>query len=209
MHFHFYLHQLWKRAAFLCALSCLGFSATAQFHITPNGVACTTDSTGYYNISAPKLTAEQLYNSVTRYFLSYFSPRDVSANGQPYETLIVSLRVRDAFVCRSVLWNPLYADAEVSLPFRFKNGKMRIDPPYVNGLYYRETDNKNSSYSHMERLYVVAPDWVTQLSNICMYSHKGKPASERSIKNFDNWLNRLVNRVATYVQHEGGTGTNW
>lgn len=180
----------------------------AQFRITPSGVVC-TDSLGYYVVPVPELTAKQLYQSVTGYLLANYPTDNVSTAGLPDETLIANIRVPHAFACYKFLWQTTYADVELNITFRFKDGKMRIDAPIVTDMSYLMSNSDHPEHPNRQPIFITAPDFSTQVSEACLFDRKGEVALQRAVTNFDAWLNTLVHSIAEHVQREQTWADDW
>lgn len=182
--------------------------AKAQFRITPSGVV-STDSLGYYLVPASGLTAEQLYSSIQAYLIANYPADNVSTTGLPGETLIANIRVPHAFLCYKFLFSTTYADVELNLTFRFKNGKMRIDAPVVADMSYLLPDSNHPEHANRHPIFITAPDLTAQINDISLFNKNGEVHLQRAVNNFDAWLNGLVHSFAEHVQKEQTWSDDW
>lgn len=185
-------------AAFFLTLL-LALPSKAQFSITPTGIR-SNDSLGYYVVPVPGISAENIYNSVSAFLLANCGSDNLSMTGLTSETLIANIRSPHAFLYHKLLWQNTYADVEICMSFRFKEGKLRIDPPIVKDMSYLYSDAEHPERKERAHFFISAPDWITQVKQKCMFDHNGKIVNKRAVENFEIWLNALVNDIVVHVK---------
>jgi len=160
----------------------LSLSASAQFHATPDGIKA-ENGKSYIVVEYPDKTEEQLYKAVEAYIVANFvSPKNVMS-GQEYTSISLSPLYEAAFNHKSVMGLKCYIDVRATFVFKFKDGKLRLDSPYLSGLWGPEGE-----WGYDELL----------------FKKSGKPQSSKRLSNFNDWLqvatSKILKQIDRYVR---------
>lgn len=124
-----------KKLLLLIAFITTAISANAQFELTPNGLICADDPTkSYIVIDFEGKTAQELFERANVYFLSlYVSPKDVISTVDNAAITINGI-TKQAIAANKKRGKAL--DIKYTFSFAFKDGKMRVNIPYIIKMYH-------------------------------------------------------------------------
>lgn len=166
------------------AAAILSVASFAQFKASPEGIV-TEDGTGYIVVKYDGKTAEQLYKAIEAYIVAnYVSPKNVMS-GQEYTMINLRTLYKGAFNHKTWMGIKYYADVSLSVVFRIKDGKIRVDAPTVNYMWGANGNGEGELYY---------PD--------LFYKKNGSVRNEKRLENFNSWLNATTSIMLMRIDNE-------
>ncbi len=174
-------------ALFLSLVSLTSYSQS--FNLTPSGFVSSADSTkNFIVVDAAGLSQAQLYKHSMLYLSSlYVSPKDVLSTIDN-ESITVNAIAKKAIKMKVLYLNPSW-DVDYTITFQFKDGRMRILQPSVNGmntftgdLYRTASIRGGSGRNHKE-----------------IYNGKGELKQKDGKENLELFINSYLHTAATGI----------
>lgn len=172
---------------FLSLVSLTSYSQS--FTLTPEGFVSAADSTkSFIVVDATGLTQAQLYKRALLYLSSlYVSPKDVLSTVEN-ESITVNAVAERAVKMKVLYLNPSW-DVNYTVTFQFKDGRMRIFQPSINGMNTKTGDvyrtaslNGGKGPNHKQ-----------------VYNNKGELKQKDGKENLEQFINAYIQAAAAGI----------
>lgn len=180
----------------------LAISATsyAQFKASPNGIV-SEDGKGYYVVEFEGVSSEELYNRVEKFIISAYRNPNAVASKQPNEMINLHSYSENAFPIRTILGVKHYANVDMNIVFRFKDGKIRIDTPSINNMSCHTLQNSDG-------VIFCGTKFFTD-NTVYLYDKKGKVKNKKVIELLNSWLNLQITYIVASIRESKSVEDNW
>jgi len=180
----------------------LAISATtyAQFKVSPNGIV-SEDGKGYYVVEFEGLSAEELYNRVEKFIISNYKNPDAVASKQPNEMINLHSYSSNTFPIRTILGMKHYANVDMNIVFRFKDGKIRIDAPSINDMPCHTLENSDGV--------VLCGTKYFGDNTVYLYDKKGKVKNKKVIELLNSWIALQITYIIESIKESKIENDEW
>lgn len=178
-----------------CLVSLTSFSQS--FKLTPAGFVSAADTTKtFIVIDAAGSTQAQLYKKALLYLSSlYVSPKDVLSTVDN-ESITVNAIAERAIKMKVLYLNPSW-DVNYTITFQFKDGRMRVFQPSINGMNTRTGDVYRTAS-------VIGGNGRNHKE---VYNGKGELKQKDGKENLEQFINAYIQTAATGIV--SGKEDNW
>lgn len=156
------------------------FSQEIEFRIQPDGSFLNyEDGKSYIVIDYPNYTSDELYTDIlTSITRLYRSPKDIVSK---VEGKIISLNgIKTNCISAKALGLTVLTSIEYNLKFQFKDGKIRIDAPFV-WCFYKPSEK------------FTAKEWID--ANSIFKNGVPNPKKRQTLNDLNNTLNGIISDI--------------
>lgn len=184
----------------LLVLLAISANSYAQFKASPNGIV-SEDGKGYYVVEFEGISAEELYSRVEKFIISSYRNPDAVASKQPNEMINLHSYSENAFPIRTVLGMKHYANVDMNIVFRFKDGKIRIDSPSINDMPCNTLENSQGL------MFIGTKSFGD--NTVYLYDKKGNEKNKKVINLLNSWINLQITYIIKSIREYKEVEDNW
>lgn len=189
-----------RKIIFLLVMLIASITSHAQFKASPNGIV-SEDGKGYYVVELEGLSAEELYNRVEKFIISNYRNPNAVASKQPSEMINLHSYSENAFPIRTILGMKHYANVDMNIVFRFKDGKVRIDAPSINNMPCHTLENSDG-------VVFCGTKFFTD-NTVYLYDKKGKAKNKKVIELLNSWLTLQITYIIESIKESKSVEDDW
>lgn len=192
-----------KGVLFLLALLS-SIACNAQF-VIKDGPFTTEDGKGYIIYEFDGMTQKDLFTKTKSVLTSsYISPKDVMSTSE-YETISITAYTDNICWPIKVFGRPSSSCVDVTykITFQFKDGKIRVDSPYIINCTQGSGKDKKE--------YVFDSGWglADMSSTLYLYNTKGKLRYPKLKEAAEKGMNRIIDNIITQIQNKSLENDDW
>lgn len=172
----------------------------AQFKASPNGIV-SDDGKGYFVFEIEGVSAKEIYNRLEKFIVSSYRNPDAVASKKPYEMINVHSYSEKAFPIKTIFGMKHYANVDMNIVFRFKDGKIRVDAPSINDMPCHTLENSDG-------VVFCGTRFLTD-NTVFLYDKKGKVKNKKVIESLNSWINLHISYIIESIQESKEVEDSW
>lgn len=164
----------------------------AQLSLTSNGfVNDSIKEQKFILVDVPNKTQQQLYNAALTFVTTlYVSPKDVLSTIDN-EVITINGVGKECIKAKNAMGIPINFNINYTIALRFKDGKMRIDIPSINKMYYQGVN-----------LYISGSNIGSMSGDIVIFKKNGDVRKEDAKKSLEEYFNNYIELLRQNVVNE-------
>lgn len=192
--------NIMRKILFLLVMLIASIASYAQFKVSPNGIV-SEDGKGFHVVEFEGVSASELYNRVEKYIISTYRNPDAVASKQPNEMINIHSYSKNAFPIRTILGMKHYADVDMNIIFRFKDGKIRIDSPSINKMPCHTLKDSDGVVFSGTKFFGD--------NTVYLYDKKGKEKNKKVIESLNLWLTLQITYIIESIKESKSVEDDW
>lgn len=192
-----------KKIIFLCVAILFANTVFAQFILNRDGFFDSKNRQNRYIVhEIPGKTQQELYDACDANFLAMRHTSDLFFDGIPCETITVSQYLPMQVFYGRMFGLDYFMDLDFAVTFRFKDGKVRVDTPFIKGLFIRGENTLPNGFTEETRsyYYLTYDEYIrSPYGGTVIYNRKGRLKEPKVRASLEEVINGYIFSVLSNI----------